>query len=265
MTNSVSRYQLPVGFPHEDQIFRKVSLSPIRGKVRKELGKEHVRENPSLATDLVFQNCLDAIGNIKIEDDSDIPEMLTGADRDFIILKLREISMGKVVNFDFNCNNCNSPITGKVNVVEDIDTEILSDEELHKMRDGELYTFEIDTSNSEKEIVQNSNNKGRFYLPRGIESNQISDTVRENPIEAQYDLYYLCMLTWNGKTKEELDENPFDVEIAGVIDYISSKFGQNVPGPDFSVTFICSECGQEMPADLESSDFLFPTTQNEKS
>jgi hypothetical protein len=268
MTNSVSRsYTLPVGFPNPDtnELHRQVEVSPMKGELRKKLASEEVRNQPQQGINLVFQRCIESIEGV--EPTQKVIQEMTGADRDFCVMKIREISMGKDVTFNFKCRNenCKATIQGVVNLEEDIEEDHWDEETARERLEDNLFTFVITTENADKEFVRNFDETGKFFVPRGQELKQISDTIDRNPIEAQYDLYYLSMLEWNGETREELDFNPFDDSVAGVIDHFSAEFESIVPGPDFSVEFICAECGQSMPADLQGSDFLFPTSQSTKS
>lgn len=269
MTNSVSRrYKLPVGFPNpteENDILREVELIPMKGKVRKKLASEEIREQPQRGINYVFNECIKSIEGM--ETDEDIIKNMTGADRDFCVTKLRRISLGNTVTFNFNCSNkqCGAPISATINIDENVPVEKIDEETAYEMLEDDKYTFEITTEDASEDIVRETNNRGKFFLPTGVELKQIADTMQKNPIQAQHDLYFLCLISWNGEKRNEINFNPFDEEIAGVVDHFSQKFQNINPGPDMSFTFKCAECGQEMPADMQSSDFLFPTNQNEKT
>lgn len=269
MANSVShRINLPVGFISNGEIFDYVEVTPMTGRVRKKLGKPEVRQNPIQGIDYVFDECVQSIAGQTFDDPSILKD-LTSADRDHIVMKLREISMGEIVTFDFNCPNCSEPLSAKININEDIDVDILSDEERESMADydGNRFVFSVSSSDSDKEFSMDFD--ATFQIPTGRHQELVfsgrTDQEQSNPIEDQYDLYYYSLITWNGEPKEELDFNPFDDCVVDVIDYISSKFESSIPGPDFSLQIKCSECENEVPADLGSSDFLLPTNQNERS
>jgi len=95
----------------------------------------------------------------------------------------------------------------------------------------------------------------------------IAQVARANPVEAQHKILNRCLVEWRDKKEDRAEPFPpnfFDAQPIRVVDWADKSFAESMPGPEMDFEVTCGVCGAESAANMESSDFLFPQTQQKK-
>lgn len=246
---------LPCGYLDKaGKVIRDAEIVAMTGLVRKNIARPETRQNPNKVIDSVLWSCVKRLGeNSKIS--GSVTDRLLAGDRDFLSLKIRELTYGPVINAQMKCSSCNEPLDAKLDV-RTIKVRTLPDDAPVR---GEHRVFTVEIP--EKDIV------GVFRYPTGADQAAISATLRKNPVEASYKLYLMCLQEFNGKAINEIRATMFDDMPLPTLDAIDAAFRDQQPGPDMRETIVCGLCGAETPISLEVSDFLFPlpTTRNSET
>jgi len=237
---------LPVGYLSEGKLLTSAEIIPMTGRVRKMIARPEIRQNPARVIDTLLAECVKSIGTITRPRKSVIEGMFLG-DRDFLIMEIRKISLGKDVHSSLQCDACGAKLSLTIDLNRDVPVKRLKDVEATV--EGANVVFVL------RDPVLKVTAK--FCLPTGAHQNSIANLYRKNPIEANYALYQSCLLEWNGISSDELQPNLFDSLSLPVIDFIDEHFMDTLPGPDMRVPVNCAECSNEMMVTMESSDFLF--------
>ena len=250
----VVRVELPIGFLHEGKLLTSAEIAPMTGRVRKVIARPEIRQNPARVIDTLLMECVRSVGNLGRPKKSLIEAMFLG-DRDFLIMEIRRISLGKDVHSTLQCDACNEKLTMTIDLTRDVPVKKLKEIE-YAIEEGKI-VFIL------KDPILKINAK--FCLPTGAHQNSVANLYKKNPIEANYALYQSCLIEWNGTSISELPPNFFDGLPLPVIDFIDENFMATLPGPDMRVPVNCSSCNNEMTITMESSDFLFRIPKRERT
>lgn len=240
-----SDIKLPCGILNEDGgVERDAVIDPMRGRTREAIARKDIRNNGAKIVDVVLKSCLKSIGSKQVSN-AMLGNMLTG-DRDFLVLRIRQLSLGDRVEVPMSCPQCK----------ERLDITL----DLSEIRVKELSESDYEIENGERVFWLESKEleiRAKFRYPNGKDSHTLAEVSLNNPVAAQYMLYQRCLKEWNGQSA------PFPAvfikeKSVRELDWLTDEFAEKLPGPDFDTTVECSICGQETPLRMESSDFLFP-------
>lgn len=251
--------ELPCGVIRDGEILRDYDLTEMTGFVRKAMASRKVRTDVGKVIDTLLEGCVTSIAGLEgkaLKKGSFLRSLLIG-DRDFLMLKIRHISIGNIVMVNMNCPSCQE----KLDVNLDLD-EI------------DIWGIEKDADeidpNGRRIFTKVSEKLGitaKFRYPDGIDQTVIAQVARANPVEAQHRILNRCLVEWRDKDSqlaEPFPPNFFDGKAIRVVDWADKAFEENMPGPEMNFEVTCGVCGAESAANMESSDFLFPQTQNKK-
>jgi len=102
MTNNHITFQLPLGYTDEaGTLHREVELNPLTGKEEELVARNHGQESAPLVA-IVLSRCLRRLGSIAPVP-ADVIGRLPKEDRQFLLLKLREITFGDMVQTTVTC------------------------------------------------------------------------------------------------------------------------------------------------------------------
>lgn len=244
--------QLPCGLgPDKDgKIHRDAEIASMTGMVRKNIARPEVRQNGSKVIDAILLACLRRVGPISKIDRRLLDKMLNG-DREFLLLEIRKASLTSKVHATITCGSCNQ----KVDITYSLDgipVTTLPDSDKETVN-GER-TFLVDwMSADERHSV-----KARFRYPNGADQMDVAQMMGRNPVEANYRMYYRCLIEWDGKPVDQILPNIFEVQPLPVLDAVDREFRNSMPGPQLDQEVTCPLCGADNDLDLRASDFLFP-------
>ena len=245
-------FELPAGLWRGDKPEKEVRLTELTARIRKEMGNPTVRNNPVQVVSSVLVGCIESIGGVPVTE-RDLDNMLTG-DRDFCLLKIREISLGSDVNTSFNCPICSGHNRSVIDLqsiaVYDLDE---ANYEIRPDLEPDPRVYRVKKEGSWEAI---------FRFPTGMDQKIVMKGANKNPLATQQDLFSRCLLEWNGEKvfPEHLDNLPIPE-----LNFLEGEIMDALPGPDFNAEVECSLCGAKVPMPMESSDFLFPEDLGKRS
>jgi hypothetical protein len=243
--------KLPCGLLKDGVSVVDAGVIPMTGLTRKAISSENVRSNPMKITDVIFLQCLKRIGTSNLINNKILNELLIG-DRDFLMLEIRRVSMGSIITATVECGGCNKKIEVKFDLSE-IKTKTLA-ECRSEIVDG-VRGFWI--KNDEPRV------NAFFRFPNGGDQAVVLPLLHKNPIDANYKLYALCLMDWDGE-KRKFASDFFEKMNTNLLDIIDAAFSENQPGPDLTQSVSCPVCAEDIEMTFQGSDFLFRQHKKEK-
>jgi hypothetical protein len=229
-----NEFILPVGYKDSDGVVhRTVTLIPMTGETEEAIADPKVRDNGGKIITSLLESVVEKVGTLP-RVTKDIIRDLTTIDRDFLLIKNRQVSLGDNISYIDNCPHCRAKNEINVNLAN-IEPKYLEDEE-----DREL-TFDLpigyrDASGTvHKEIT--------ITLPTGRVQERVAQMVRANP--AQATTVMLQLITLKLGTLEFINPDVFKKMTKKDRDFISNKLSELEVGVKFDTEVICSECGSE--------------------
>ena len=241
-------FRLPGGYvDKEGVVHQEVELVPLSGREEELLAGNHRQESASLVT-IVLGRCLQRLGSIS-HISNDITRNLLVADRQYLLLKLREVTFGDHVQATLTCpwGDCSKRV--------DIDFS-MKDIPIKKSKEkGSTHKMEL----SHEAAFIGSNNKEYikiiFRLPNGADQEAISPILSENEARALSMLLARCIQSI-GPLK-----NPGNKHISRLSPLarkeIESQMVKVAPHVELNMRANCPECSREfiIPFDLHSFFF----------
>lgn len=252
--------QLPCGLgpDSEGKVHREAEIVAMTGLVRKNIARPDVRQSPSKVIDVILLACLRRVGPVTKMDRRTLDKLLAG-DRDFLVLEIRKFSMGNKITSVVRCGACNE----KVDITYNLDSVPVtripdSGGDIEVVSGERIFTVSYTPEGVGEPVTV------RFRFPSGGDQSEASSLGNKNPIEANYRMYYRCLVDWNGKRPSELSPTLFEDQPLPVLDAIDKEFMRRLPGPQFGETVPCALCGADNTIDLSASDFFFPLAKGRR-
>jgi len=246
-------YILPGGYPEpKGGLYRQAVLRPLTGNEEELLAEVGAKESASLVT-RVLGRCLVQLGDICPVTEETVRELLV-ADRQFLLLKLREITFGDRVQASVSCPR---PDCGKKVDIDFSTTDIPVKESTEK---GPLYRMELSTKaafkNSEDEAAEHRGYKEvTFRLPNGGDQEAVSPLLRENEARALNMLLERCVQSIGPI------ENPGPDQVAQLSPTARMEIEKHMaavaPHVTLDMTADCPECRREFSLPFDLHDFFF--------
>lgn len=240
---------LPVGYRDESGIVhRQAALRKMRGH-EEALLYDSALNASQLVTELLV-SCLIRLGTIEPVDASVVRQLYT-ADRNYLLLELRRITLGDWLRASYHCPACGSEGAFNENlsqievrwldegaVLEDIHVQLADG---YEDRDGKLHTDLVLT------------------LPRGTDEEFVTPMVKTDVLKARDALILRCIKTFGTLPKAALEG--YGVKILrdltlGDRRLIHHALSKQAPGVNFQRMVRCEQCGTTFEAVLDISDFF---------
>lgn len=168
-------------------------------------------------------------------------DALLAADRDLLLMKIREITFGAELDFNMECPKCGESSEAHLNISEDIPVKYLED----PIRDRSFT------------VPLRKGGVAEVRLPTGITQKNIAKAADGTKTVAELNtmMLYGCIKTINGRDVFDISQ----VLNLGIKDRnaIIEELNSRTPGPQWDdVTKECPNCGEEVYLPL-SADSLF--------
>ena len=236
------------------KIIDEATITEFTAKVYKELGKRTNQQNAETVEDVILKNCVVAIGEKKNPSPLDLASLLA-ADRDYLILKIKQLSFGDETKGGFTCENCNEKSGISLSIEKDFNVwtlKPLESSDVHFPDVGlPVRFFTI------KDEISKLTLKCRYDT--GSDRAKASQFSKGNPVEFKMRLIASCIL--------EI-ETP-DVKLTGPVNLsyienlpsrvwfnISTEWDKNQPGIDPIMKVECPHCGSENMWEIDPADFF---------
>jgi hypothetical protein len=252
-------FLLPGGYVDADgQLFREVELAPLCGRDEELLAGRQPNLSPELLT-VLLSRCVHRLGSVRPVSE-DLARRLLVADRQFLLLKLRQMTFGDRVQATVQCpwEACRTKV--------DIDFS-LQDIPVHESDEkGPLYTTEL---SPEAAFINECDEQCRevvFRLPNGEDQEAIAQMMEEDETKALALLLARCI----GRLGSLHDPGPEVIHRLSPLARAEIERQMELAAPyvDLSLAAHCPDCEREftVPFDLQrffltecqtSRDFLY--------
>jgi hypothetical protein len=240
---------LPIGYADQTgHVHRKAALRKMRGH-EEALFYDSSLSAGQLVTELI-RGCLVRLDGVDAVT-SDLVAGLYSADRNYLVVELRRITLGDKLQVSYTCPNC----AGETTVTEDLsaipirrlDDEsrpqsiVLQLDDGYEDRDGKVH---LDL---------------RLRLPRGTDEEFVSRTAEQDPLRGRDALVLRCIESFGSLRREALEA--YGIKILRDLSMgdrrkIYAALETEAPGIDFRRTVHCERCAQDFPTVLEASGFF---------
>lgn len=239
---------LPGGYVDNDGVVhREVELTPLTGREEELLAGERSHEVASLVT-TVLQRCIHRIGTISPVSQDMIRSLLI-ADRQYLLLKLRELTLGDTIQASVFCpwSDCGKKIMVSF-LTDDIPVmESVRKEPIYKMELSAEATFVADSGETYREIC--------FRLPNGSDQEMLSSIVVQDEQRAQSLLLQRCIHTIG--SLHDPDENTISRLSSLARSEIEQQMEGVAPRLELTMESTCPECGREYAVPFDVQNFFF--------
>ena len=244
------QFELPLGVIRDGEVHKDVVLTPMTAKIRRLLTTKESQKNPSVGISKLILSCCESIGGLTPS--IQLISGLTTGDRDFILLRLRMISLGDDVTAQMTCPRCSDELTFDFNLPKIEIMRLTKDKDFEIEDNVPIVTL----TNDDLGLVV------RMRLPTGYDQEAISKQVTKDPVGAGYRLYTRLIQTWTKSGQDEINPNSIDfIDNLPLpeIDWLEMASRKAMPGPNWLVHMTCDVCSKSTLLDLSDSDFLFKT------
>jgi len=243
------RVELPIGYSDENgQLHREAWLRKMRGH------EEALLSDPAIApgrlvTELLG-SCLMRLGDLE-DPDAEVVKQLYTADRNYLLLELRRITLGDRLMESYLCPGCGVDVT----VIED-----LAAIEVRSLDTGDaLVDIEVALEDGYVDRQGTPHNELVMRLPRGSDEEFVSPLVEKDPLKAQDALMLRCLKRFGSLPQRELDA--YGVKILrdltlGDRQRLRQAFAEQAPGVNFERSISCGHCGTKFEGVMDVSNFF---------
>lgn len=239
---------LLAGYVDKDGILHDTfSYREMDGKDEEAISKGDVRANSAKLANVLCERCVIAVGTLtKKELGSkwgDVIRDMQGGDIDYMMMKIRELSKGKDVQFTHVCPKCGQKL------ISVIQTDEFGVRPFKGQRE---IPFEL--IRGYKDNKGNRLKNGHIRLATGRDREIIFPMVKKNPSTAATALMTRCMTFDDGTT-------PVQSKVAEMVlrdrKVVEDILKENAFGIDTTIEgLVCDNCGQEIEGDIGQADFF---------
>ena len=248
-------FLLPGGYADADcQLFREVELAPLSGRDEELLAMQESLANPELLT-VLLARCVRGLGPFRPVSE-ELARRLLIADRQFLLLKLRQMTFGDHVQATVQCpwEACRKKV--------DIDFSLQDIPVRESEEKGPLYTRELSPE------AGFSNEHGEHYrevvfrLPNGEDQEAISPMVEGNDTKALALLLARCIRRLGSLS----DPGPEVIHRLSSLARAEIERQMEVAAPqvDLNLTAHCPECDREFTVPFDLPGFFLAECQTNR-
>ena len=239
-----NEFLLPVGYTDSDgNVHRRGTLRPMTGETEEAIADPKVRDNGGKVITELLYSVVESLGTLP-RINKDVIRDLCTIDRDYLLLKNRQVSLGDTTSYDEVCPHCRGRNAITINLADMPVTYM--DEEEPKEITFELYNGILDKGTIHRTIT--------ILLPTGRIQEKVAQIVRSNPAQATTAM--LQLITKKIGTLEYLSPEVFKKMTKKDRDLISNKLAEVNYGTKLSATVVCTECGTDFETSIPLSALL---------
>ena len=229
-----NEFLLPVGLKDKDGVVhRTITLTPMTGETEEAIADPKVRDNGGKIITSLLESVTEKVGTLPRVTKDTIRD-LTTIDRDFLLIKNRQVSLGDNISYIDNCPHCRARNEIHVNLAN-IEPKYLENEEDRELTFDLPIGYKDANGTVHKEIT--------ITLPTGRVQERVAQMVRANPAQATTAM--LQLITLKLGTLEFINPDVFKKMTKKDRDFISNKLSELEVGIKFDTEVMCSECGSE--------------------
>lgn len=242
-------FDLLAGYVDSDgTVHKDFTIREITGRDEEAVSKADIKGNKCRAASILLARVCTQIGSLtpksvggKVEWEKIIKSLYVG-DQDYMILKLREISVGEPIEVSHQCPACNRKLTTIIDL-DDIDIVPFKG----------IRSIEFDLPSGYKDSKGVIHKEGHISLPTGLDREILSPVVATNVAKAEtLMLTRLCRFD---------DNTPVTDDVMASLSlrdrkYLQRLLNENLFGVNTQVDISCPDCGTEFTASLNVKNFI---------
>lgn len=242
---------LPGGLLGDDGVvYREAVVVPLSGR-EEELLADRRGEAPAAQVTAVLARCVRRIGPVEVT--ADVARRLLVADRQFLLLKLREATFGDRVAGTLACPwpHCGARM--------DLDFSTRDIPIRHADEVAATYDVELAEEDAPEDADGRRHRVLTFRLPNGADQEVLGPLLAEHPARALTGLFERCLLG----TDAGWDDVP------ALVTRLSSRarlaveqaMEERAPRLEMEMNLACPECGRASTVPFDVQDFFFGELQ----
>lgn len=241
-------FEMPAGYLDSDGVLHKTfTIREMTGRDEEAISKSDLRQNGAKLITVLLERCVMSIGTLVKKEVGEIKwkeiiKSLYVGDQDYIVLKIRELSMGGEIEVTHICPNCKASMKTLLDV---------SELEVEPFKGERLIQFELPKGYRDKK--GNVHTTGTMKLPTGYDREVLTPIAKKNVAQAS-----TLMLTRLCKFDDGISVTEDVMRDLTVRDreYLQKLLQENLFGVNLEVDVTCVDCGEEFKGNLNSINFI---------
>jgi uncharacterized protein (UPF0212 family) len=240
-------YELLAGYTDkEGNLHKEFEVTEMTGEDEEEISKPEIRNNGAKVIRVILERCCKRIGtftrrSLGSQKWRELIQSLTVGDQDFIMMKIRTLSVGTELEGNNECPKCGA----KLNVI--VDTDEL--EIVHFSGDLE---FEFSLPRGYKDPKGIVHRNGKIRIPTGLDRELLDPVVRKNIGEGNTLMITRCIVEFDGVHVTNDVVRKMSIKDR---EYLLKLIQEHMFGINFVTDVTCSECGAEFKSTFNVSNF----------
>ena len=243
--------RLPIGYTDDNgKVHRWAVLRKMRGH-EESLLYDTALTGPRLVTELI-RSCLVSLGTL-ISVDTETVTQLFSADRNYLLLELRRITLGDKLRTSYRCPGCNATVV----FIDD-----LSRLEIRRLEDNQVpadISLVLEDGYVDRQGVLH--NTIMLRLPRGADEEFVAPMAEKDPLKAEDALLLRCIQSFGTLQKSVLEA--YGVKILrdltlGDRHLLQQALNEQTAGVNFLRPLTCGHCGIGFSGVMDISHFFVP-------
>jgi hypothetical protein len=244
-------FELPIGVRDQDgRLHRSGTLRKMTGRDEAILADPQNQRNGGRLVTELLASCVLTIGELPHVGAPVIAAMYS-ADRNYLLLKLREVTFGPTLQASYKCPSCGH--SHDVNeALDELPVRRMGDDESIAEIRVRLEDGYVDPQGQVHDAVV-------MRLPTGADESAVAPQMRKNASLGKNALLARCLTSLGGVPAHRLDAlGPKLLAELTLTDrrLIDRALSSAAPGVDLIRVMECPACGQEFKASLDLSRFL---------
>lgn len=241
-------FNMLAGYIDENGVAHKTfTLREMTGRDEEAMSRGDMKQNTSKVISLLLERCVLSIGTLtrkEVGGDKwkEIIRSLLVGDQDYMLIKLRELSMGGEIEVNHTCPYCKAQLKTFLDV---------SELDINPFKGLREVPFELPRGYKDKKgIVHKS---GIMRLPTGTDREILTPLAKKNLATAS-----TVMLTRICKFDDGLvitEDTMADLTVKDR-EYLQNLLFDNQFGLNLEVEVTCNQCGETFKGSLNSSNFI---------
>ena len=242
------KFKLLAGYIDEDGTLHSTfTLREMTGRDEEAISKSDIRQNGAKLVSVLLERCVTSIGSLTRKEVGgekwkEIIKSLLVGDQDYMLIKLRELSMGSEVEVTHTCPHCKESLKTILDV---------SELEVRPFIGQRNIPFSLPKGYRDRKGTLHR--EGTLRLPTGQDREILTPIAKKNLAQAS-----TLMLTRICKFEDGLVVTEDVMRDLTVRDreYLQNLLQENLFGIDLEVEVVCTNCGEDFKGSLNSSNFI---------
>ena len=226
------------------EVVKDCIITAMTGGLRKKIAQPEVRKEGIKVMNAVMDECIKSIGGQPFIASRELKKMSL-ADADFILMKIRKLSLGDEILLDMACPSCGEKYKAEL-LISEIECFPLDDAKFEI--EGDDRVFKIKTENWD----------AVFRLPNREDQKIVAKLSKNNPIQAVFQMYSRMIVKLDGADADPaLLLKEFNTMPVEYIDELDAAVEEFLPGVESIHYSDCVSCFTRIQMEVSGSDFLF--------